>query len=326
MSLLLAAALGAALGALPAAGQSRGGGEEDYLFIALVQGGVDDGFIDLMQPNGHHIDHLSPGEYRILFRDTSAVHNFALTGPRVECVGRADCRTSVEGTTDEVWTVRFYDEGAYNYRCEAHPQLMGAVHLHGPPLPPPPPPPPPGEPPPPPPPPAPSQEQPDLIGTVGPGARIELFRADGRAVVHLLPGTYDVQVHDFSTAHNFHLSGPGVNLWTPIEEIVHPVWNLTFAAGTYRFVSDPQAASLRGSFTVGVGPPQTPPRCRVPKVVGKTLVTARRLIRRSNCTVGRVRYARSARAGGRIVSQCRARGATRVRGARVALVVSRGRR
>src|ERR671915_1666149 len=122
MSLLLTAALAAAIAAMPASGQTSGE-EEDYLFIALVQGGVDDGFIDLMQPNGHHIDHLSPGEYRILFRDISTVHNFALTGPRVECVGRPDCRTSVEGTTEEVWTVRFYDEGAYNYRCETHQQL-----------------------------------------------------------------------------------------------------------------------------------------------------------------------------------------------------------
>ena len=310
---------------MPAAGQEQGGDDcgADYCFIAVVTGGLDDGFIDLTQPNGHHIDHLAPGQYKILFRDQSTVHNFALTGPHIECVGRADCRTSVEGTSEEIWTVRFYDEGISPYKCDVHPALTGTVHLHGTPLPPPPPP---GGPPPAPPPPAPPEPQPDLIATVGPGQRIELFHADGRVVTHLQPGQYAIQVHDFSPTHNFHLTGPGVNLWTSTSEIEHPIWTLNLTTGTYRFVCDTHALSLRGSFTVGIRPPPAPPRCRVPRVVGKTLVTARRLIRRSNCAVGRVRYARSTRPRGRIVSQAPRAGVNRVRGTKVALVVSRGRR
>ena len=132
------------------------------------------------------------------------------------------------------------------------------MHFQGPPFAPPPPPgpPPPGPPPPPaPPPPAPPQPAPpDLIATVGPSQRIELFHADGRAVVHLQPGEYDIQVHDFSQVHNFHLTGPGVNLWTQVEEIVHPIWTLNLTTGTYRFACDSHP-TLKGSFTVGLRPP-----------------------------------------------------------------------
>ncbi len=68
------------------------------------------------------------------------------------------------------------------------------------------------------------------------------------------------------------------------------------------------------------------PRCRVPKVVGLRLRTERTRIRRANCRVGRVRYARSARARGRVTRQSPRAGARRAGGARVNLTVSRGRR
>ena len=75
-------------------------------------------------------------------------------------------------------------------------------------------------------------------------------------------------------------------------------------------------------------PPPPPPvrRCVVPSVVGLSLGTARTRIRRAGCTVGPVRYTRSRRARGRVISQ-RPRARTRLaRGGRVTLVVSRGRR
>jgi len=67
-------------------------------------------------------------------------------------------------------------------------------------------------------------------------------------------------------------------------------------------------------------------RCRVPRVVGLRLATARTRIRRANCRVGRVRQRRSMRARGRVVAQSPRPGARRARGARVHLTVSRGRR
>ena len=68
------------------------------------------------------------------------------------------------------------------------------------------------------------------------------------------------------------------------------------------------------------------PRCRVPRVVGLRLATARRRIARANCRVGRVRYTRSARARGRVIRQSPRPGARRARGTRVHLTLSRGRR
>ena len=68
-----------------------------------------------------------------------------------------------------------------------------------------------------------------------------------------------------------------------------------------------------------------PPKCRVPRVVGKKLATARTAIRRARCSVGRIRRSRSRRAKGRVAGQS-PRAGRRVRvGTRVNLVVSRGR-
>jgi hypothetical protein len=67
-------------------------------------------------------------------------------------------------------------------------------------------------------------------------------------------------------------------------------------------------------------------RCRVPNVRGKTSGAARRAISRAGCRTGRIRRARSAVARGRVLSQTPRPGVRRARGARVNLVVSRGRR
>ena len=63
--------------------------------------------------------------------------------------------------------------------------------------------------PPPPPPPPPPPQLPDLIMTVGPGQTIGAYYADGRRATRVPPGEYTIQVHDLSTTHNFHLTGPG---------------------------------------------------------------------------------------------------------------------
>ena len=103
---------------------------------------------------------------------------------------------------------------------------------------------------------------------------------------------------------------------------------MTFTDGVYRFVCDPHASFMRGSFTVGTAqpPPPRPGKCKVPKVVGKKLPTARRMITRARCRVGRVRRAESRRPRGRVVKQSPRWGVKRARGARISLVVSRGKR
>jgi Ca2+-binding RTX toxin-like protein len=78
---------------------------------------------------------------------------------------------------------------------------------------------------------------------------------------------------------------------------------------------------------VFVPTPAPQARCVVPNVKRRTVARARRLLRARRCTLGRVRRAYSARVRrGRIISQSRRPGARLPRGARVAVVVSRGRR
>jgi hypothetical protein len=98
-----------------------------------------------------------------------------------------------------------------------------------------------------------------LIGTVGPDPVIMLTRQDGSPVTNLAPGTYDIEVHDQSTMHNFHLSGPGVDRATEVgfEETV--TWTLDLAVGSFHFQCDPHYPYMYGDFTVGTGPPPPPP-------------------------------------------------------------------
>jgi hypothetical protein len=173
-----------------------------------------------------------------------------------------------------------------------------------------------------------------LVATVGTddGTNITLTR-NGQRVTQLPSGTYTIQVRDQSTFHNFHLTGPGVDRSTTVSFTGTTEWTVTLTQGVYTFVCDPHSSIMHGTFGVDRAPPPPPPppppspaRCKVPRVVGKTLPVARRLIVRARCRVGRVRRARSARAQGRVLSQSPRAGLRRARGSRVNLVVSRGRR
>jgi len=94
-----------------------------------------------------------------------------------------------------------------------------------------------------------------LTGTVGPGFTIRLVDASGEAVRHLDPGAYTIHVEDRSPEHNFHLTGPGVNQATEIEENGTFTWNVTFQDGRYHFQCDPHSSTMFGDFTVGSATP-----------------------------------------------------------------------
>src|SRR6266480_4569979 len=98
-------------------------------------------------------------------------------------------------------------------------------------------------------------DPPLLHGTVGPGFTISLVDSTGASVKHLDPGTYLIHIDDVSEFHNFHLSGPGVNQLTGVDEIQTADWTVTFVDGTYTFVCDAHVATMKGSFTVGTPPP-----------------------------------------------------------------------
>jgi Regulator of chromosome condensation (RCC1) repeat/PASTA domain len=73
--------------------------------------------------------------------------------------------------------------------------------------------------------------------------------------------------------------------------------------------------------------PPPPARCRVPALVGKRLVSAKRMIARRRCRTGKVSYAYSRkRKRGIVISQSRRPGRVLPARSRINLIVSRGRR
>ena len=86
---------------------------------------------------------------------------------------------------------------------------------------------------------------PSIKGVVGPGETIKMSLKPKRA------GTYKLIVQDRSSEHNFHLRGPGVNVATGVGFTGTKTFTVKLRAGkTYRFVCDPHADDMRGSFKV----------------------------------------------------------------------------
>lgn len=88
-----------------------------------------------------------------------------------------------------------------------------------------------------------------LTGTVGPGFTITLTKG-GQKVTTLKAGKYTFAISDKSSIHNFHLTGPGVNKTTPVGGTGSSTWTLTLKKGTYKYVCDPHATIMKGSFKV----------------------------------------------------------------------------
>jgi hypothetical protein len=89
-----------------------------------------------------------------------------------------------------------------------------------------------------------------LQGSVGPGFEISLTGSDGQAVSTLTPGTYTIDVNDQSDAHNFHLTGPGVEEMTDVGGTGTTTWTVTLQDGSYHFQCDPHASTMNGDFEV----------------------------------------------------------------------------
>jgi plastocyanin len=85
-----------------------------------------------------------------------------------------------------------------------------------------------------------------LNGSVGPGFDISLDGTDG-----LTAGSYTLVVNDQSDQHNFHLTGPGVDVSTEVSATGEKSFDIELQAGEYKFVCDPHASQMNGSFTVG---------------------------------------------------------------------------
>ncbi len=112
-----------------------------------------------------------------------------------------------------------------------------------------------------------------LTGVVGPAATISLEerRRLGRAGTSTRGRTTSRSPTTRSSTTST-LSGPA---WSRprTSRATGPVsWTVTFTDGTYRFVCDPHAASMRGTFTVGNVPPPPPPPGKLSgKVTARTI-------------------------------------------------------
>jgi plastocyanin len=89
-----------------------------------------------------------------------------------------------------------------------------------------------------------------LVGTDGPNFTITLTKG-GAKVRTLKPGRYSILIRDKSNIHNFHLTGPGLNKLTSVGFVGNKTWTVTLKKGTYKFICDPHASIMKGSFKVG---------------------------------------------------------------------------
>jgi hypothetical protein len=90
---------------------------------------------------------------------------------------------------------------------------------------------------------------PTLKGTVGPGFTISLKQGTAK-VTKLKAGKYKIVIKDLSNIHNFHLTGPGLNKKTGVGPKGTFTWTVTLKKGTYKYVCDPHAAIMKGTFKV----------------------------------------------------------------------------
>ena len=89
---------------------------------------------------------------------------------------------------------------------------------------------------------------------------------------------------------------------------------------------EPAAVSQTFAIERAIAPTPTA-RCRVPEIVGKRLVSAKRMIASRRCRIGKVGYAYSRkRKKGIVISQSRRPGRVLPARSKINLIVSRGRR
>jgi hypothetical protein len=178
--------------------------------------------IGITREDGSPLGALDPGTYTIVVNDYSTMHNFHLFGP-----GAVSVATRVEEIETVTWTVTLTN-GRYDFVCDPHATALRGNFRVGPP------------------PPAPTR----LNASVGPKNAISLKTAGGARVRTLPAGPYRIVVSDRSKTHNFRLVGPGVTRATGVRFRGTVTWTITLRAGTYRFMSVPQARRLKGIFRV----------------------------------------------------------------------------
>ena len=85
---------------------------------------------------------------------------------------------------------------------------------------------------------------PTFRGSVGPGFTISMSKKPTK------PGRIKLVVSDKASSHNFHLTGPSVNVRTSVPASGSRTFTINLKKGMYRFVCDPHASSMKGSFRI----------------------------------------------------------------------------
>jgi len=106
-ALLVAGALGVLTG-----GSALGAGQ-----AAPLRGTVGPGFTITLTQAGKPVKKLKAGSYTVVVADRSSIHDFHLTGPRVNKT------TSVQGTGTTTWKLALR-KGTYKYVCDPHQTIM----------------------------------------------------------------------------------------------------------------------------------------------------------------------------------------------------------
>ena len=89
-----------------------------------------------------------------------------------------------------------------------------------------------------------------LDGTVGPGIRhLPDERRSARDHAARRANT-SLNVDDQADIHNFHLTGPGVDVSTDVPFKGKKSFTITLQAGKYHFQCDPHSSAMNGDFTV----------------------------------------------------------------------------
>jgi plastocyanin len=72
----------------------------------------------------------------------------------------------------------------------------------------------------------------------------------GKKLRSVRAGSYRLKVEDKATVHNFRLKGPGLNKATKVSARSEAIWTVRLRKGTYTFLCDPHAGTMRGTFRV----------------------------------------------------------------------------
>lgn len=83
-----------------------------------------------------------------------------------------------------------------------------------------------------------------LNGSVGPGFTIKVAKKTVKA------GRYTFVIRDRSSAHNWHITGPGVNRRTSVPGTGTKRITVRLRKGTYTIVCDPHSSTMRTTLRV----------------------------------------------------------------------------